>query len=162
MKQNTKIELLTLGIFFIILALLTLLLKFNQEIYLAISQGFFLPIFSFIFSLTLGAMLPGVIYKGGKGYSKFKWSNKFTTKTKGFAFFLIELLVAFIILIMISFAINQLLKFTLFLIPVFFFIWLNMVYVWFCRIRRYKTPWILMTLSFFISALFIYLAFLLK
>ncbi|RLG24385.1 hypothetical protein DRN76_04090 [Methanosarcinales archaeon] len=52
------------------------------------------------FTLTISAMMPGIFYEGGKGYSKIFGSHLFSTKEKGFVFFLLELVVGFFLVLL--------------------------------------------------------------
>jgi len=45
-------------------------------------------------------MMPGIFYEGGKGYSKIFGSHLFSTKEKGFVFFLLELVVGFFLVLL--------------------------------------------------------------
>jgi len=93
------------------------------------------------FTLTIGAMIPGIVYEGGKGYSKIFGNHLFSTKEKGFVFFLLELVVGFFLVLLFGLFLNWALPIVKEYLILIFVEWILLVYIWFCRIRKYKFPW---------------------
>ncbi len=93
------------------------------------------------FTLTISAILPGIFYEGGKGYSKIFGSHLFSTKEKGFVFFLLELVVGFFLVLLFGLFLNSTLPVIKEYLILLFIEWILLVYIWFCRMREYKFPW---------------------
>jgi len=137
-KENAKI--ITEIIIFIILGLYVLLLWLVKDVVIT-HIDMLVPFSVWFITLTIGAMIPGIIYEGGKGYSKIFGSNLFTTKEKGFVFFLLELVVGFFLVLLFGLFLNWVLPLIKVYIVLIFVEWVLFVYIWFCRMRKYRFPW---------------------
>lgn len=112
---------------------------------------------SWFFGLTVSAMIPGLIYKGGKGYNLVL--GRFTEKEKAFGWFILELLVVFLIvggLVWLShFLFSSFYQYTHLLIIE----WILLLYIWFSKKSSYKFPWfytIVTNIILIIAGYFIY------
>jgi len=140
MTNKDKIRWITEGVIFTIVGIYVLLLWLFQESVL--SHIDVLINFSvWFFTLTIGSMIPGILFEGGKGYSKIFGSHLFTTKEKGFVFFLLELVLGFFLLILFGLTLNWILPLVKKYLILIFVEWVLLVYIWFSRMRSYKFPW---------------------
>jgi len=94
---------------------------------------------SFVFGLTVSAMIPGIFYKGGEGYNLVL--DRFTKKEKAFGWFLLELLIGFGIVAGLLWTSNYLFKTFYNYVYLMIIEWLLLVYIWFSNRSKYKFPW---------------------
>jgi len=92
-------------------------------------------------TLTIPAMLPGLIYEGGKGYSKILQSNLISTKEKGYLFFLLEIVVGFFLVLLFGLLLDWFLPTIKKYLVLIFIEWLLLLYIVFSKARKYKFPW---------------------
>lgn len=142
MKQNNKLKsqvsielaiLIIIGIF----VLLQWLMKeqFLNTIYPLLN------IITWFFMLTISAMIPGIIYEGGKGWSKILGEGIITTKEKGFVFYLLNLILIFSLVLFFGLFLNWVLHFLVKYLILIFVEWIIIVYIWFCIYHEYRFPW---------------------
>jgi hypothetical protein len=140
MSKKDKIKWFTEGVIFLILSIYILFLWLFKEATIS-HIDVLVPFSVWFFTLTIGAMIPGIIYEGGKGYSKIFGSHLFTTKEKGFVFFLLELIVGFFLVLLFGLFLSWALPLIKKYLVLIFVEWVLLVYVWFTRMRKYKFPW---------------------
>lgn len=139
-KKSSKIKVYfyTELIVFIILTInFAIMYFFADKILPIISESS--AIFSWFFTLTLGAMIPGIIYKGGDGYSKLT-KGGFITKEKGFLFLFLDLIIITIIIFISGFVFNWIFLFVTKYIILILIEWILLFYVTYTRIRDYTFP----------------------
>jgi len=96
-------------------------------------------ILSWVFTFLLGATIPGILYEGGKGYTKIR-NGKFIIKEQGFFYrFLDHLLIAGILFLMgftFSWLFPQIIEYVVLLIIEL----VLLSYVAFCRDHKFNFP----------------------
>jgi hypothetical protein len=139
-KEKGKIYFWTFFIIFIVLGLYFFGMYFFSE-QLLIHIGKSLNILSWIFTFFLGAIIPGLIYGGGKGYTKLK-KGKFIIKEKGFLYRLLDIFLISIILLFTGFLFSWIFtlieKYVILLIVEL----ILFSYVAYCRDHEFNFPWI--------------------
>ena len=112
---------------------------------------------SWFFGLTISAMIPGLVYKGGEGYNLV--FNRFTKKEKAFMWFIIELIIGFLIISGLIWSSHFLFSNFYQYVHLFLIEWILIVYIWFSQRSDYKFPWfytIVTNLILFAGGYFIY------
>ncbi len=138
-KKKTTIKIITTSIIFLIIGIYLLLLWIIPEfIFNGIKN--MLPFFNWFFGLTLAPIIPGILYKGGKGYNKIFGSNLFQKKEKGFLYFFLDLLIGFFIVAVSIFLISIALPLIIKYVILIFIFWILLFYIWFNRYNKYKFP----------------------
>lgn len=136
LKLQVSIELAIL----IIIGIFVLLQWLMKEQFLNTIYPF-LNIITWFFTLTISAMIPGIIYEGGKGWSKILDEGIFTTKERGFVFYLLNLILIAILVLLFGIFLNWILYFLVKYLILISVEWIIIVYIWFCRDHEYTFPW---------------------
>lgn len=139
-KTKLKIYLWTFAICFIFLGIYFLTLLFFKDFILEQinkSSNFI----AWFFTLTLGAMIPGLIYKGGDGYSKLI-KGKFIIKEKGFAYHFLDTFLVTLIILLSGLLFSWLFGFILEYALIILIVWTLIFYITYCRKHDYKFPWL--------------------
>jgi len=114
---------------------------------------------SFVISISIATMLPGIIYKGGEWYAKLFHGEHFRTREKAFLIFLIQIAIAVTLAILAQSFIVQLFPQYIKYVWILIAEWFLLLYVWFTRIKHFSFPWFYVIATNIILAVFAYVTY---
>ena len=114
---------------------------------------------SLVIAVSIAAILPGLVYKGGDWYTKFFRGEKFSTSEKAFLVFAVEVGIALLLAVLVQQLILQLFPKFIKYVWILFVEWFLLLYVWFTRLKHYNFPWFYVIATNILLAIFAYVTY---